>query len=148
MKHLFFILICITLALQSCDDNCGDCFTPPTSFIFELLDETSGENVFTNGTYNPENITITNTLDEDSKVEFTFIEEDNLNLINIYSVGWKTEIVNLEIKIENQIIFNLYVAAERKSENCCSFTTFNEITIENANHTLDNKSGVYTILVP
>ncbi|WP_299777092.1 hypothetical protein [uncultured Formosa sp.] len=150
MKKIFFILTCIALTFYSCnnDDDIIDCFTPPTSFTFELVDKTTGENLFTNGTYNANDISLTNTLDKNSNAEFTFIDEDNYNIIEINSIGWKTEIVNFELKIEDEIIFNLYVDAERKSENHCSFTTYNEIEIQDTEYTLDNKFDFYTILIP
>ncbi|WP_159021793.1 hypothetical protein [Formosa sp. L2A11] len=149
MKKLFFILLCISPTFQSCsDDENIDCFTPPSPFLFELTDNTTGENLFTNGTYNSEDITLTNILDNNSNVEYTFIDEDNYNTIQINSVGWETEIVNFELRIKDEIIFNLYVDAERKSEDHCSFTTYNEFEIQNAEYTQDSQFDVYTILIP
>ncbi|HCQ13230.1 MAG TPA: hypothetical protein DIU01_08165 [Flavobacterium sp.] len=37
--------------LQSCGESCGECFTPPQNFMFEIVDKESGANLFANGTY-------------------------------------------------------------------------------------------------
>ena len=84
MKRINLLLFTLIIILQSCnnDDNCDqDCFTPPNTFLFEVVDKTSGENLFTNKTYNPEDIIITDSLNDNQSVAYTFISEDNLNLI-------------------------------------------------------------------
>ncbi|MBP1838287.1 hypothetical protein [Formosa algae] len=151
MKKIYFILICTTLTFLSCNtDDCEDynCFTPPSPFLFELVDKTSGENLFTNVTYSPEDINIINTLNNNAKTEFEFIDEDNYNIIQINSIGWKTETVNLEVKIKDETIFNLYVDSERKNEDCCSFTNYKAVEIQNVEYTQEDQFDIYTILVP
>lgn len=148
MKKIILILVLFTIISQSCgnDDDCRDCFTPPQSFIFEIIDKTTGENLFTNETYEAEQIQITNTLN-DSPVEFTFISENDVNLIQIDAIGWQTEIVNLKIDILDNHIFNFYVDAERKMVNCCNSTEYNEITIGGSEFELNAQTGIYKILV-
>lgn len=148
MKRINLLLFTLIIILQSCnnDDNCDqDCFTPPNTFLFEVVDKTSGENLFTNKTYNPEDIIITDSLNDNQSVAYTFISEDNLNLIQIGSIGWETEIVNLNINISEDHIFDLYVDVERKSENCCSFSQYNEVRVSNSE--LDTQTRIYKILV-
>lgn len=148
MKKINTLLVLLAMIFQSCnDDSCEECFTPPQNFNFEVIDKISGENVFANGTYNPEHITITNSLHNNEPVEFTFISENNMNLIYIGSIGWKTEIVNLRIEISNNHIFNFYVDAERKTQNCCNYTAYKQITVTNSEFNLDTQTGVYKIFV-
>lgn len=148
MKKLNLILILFTVIFQSCNSNdCGECFTPPQSFQFEIVDKTSGENLFTNGTYETGNIEITDNLNNNESVEFTFISENNINLIQINSIGWETEIVNLKIDISDNHIFDFYVDAERKKRDCCDYTEYNEITIGESEFELDSQTGLYKILV-
>ncbi len=143
-----YILVLITVFLISCNKtkDCGECFTPPQSFLFKIVDKTSGENLFTNGTYESSQIEIKNIVDN-SNFEFTFIDEDNYNVIQITSIGWQTEVVNISVKIGNDDIFNLYVDAERLSEDCCSFTRYHEIRIDNSEFELDSETGIYKIIV-
>ncbi len=115
---LFFLSAFI---FQSCESDCGECFTPPNSFHFVFIDKTSGENVFTNGIYKPSDIKMFNEFDS-SNVEFNFIDENNSNIVEINTIGWKTERVNISVLLANKHIFNLYVDAERLFDNCCSYT--------------------------
>jgi hypothetical protein len=148
MKKINLIIILFILIFQSCNnDDCGECFTPPESFNFEIVDKTSGENLFTNGTYNSEGISIINTLNNNESVEFTFISEDNINLIQVGSIGWQTEIVNLNISISDNHIFDFYVDAVRKTREYCNYTEYNEITITDSEFELNTQTGIYKIFV-
>ena len=149
MKKFNLILILFAIIFQGCkdDDECDQlCFTPPQTFQFEIVDKESGENLFTNGTFDSNDITITDNLNNNESVEFSFISENNINLIQIGSIGWETEIVNLKIDILDNHIFNFYVDAER-IEDCCSHTEYNEITLTDSEFELDNQTGIYKILV-
>jgi len=144
MKYLSYsILICL-IFLQSCKDDCEQCLTPPRPFNFEIVDNTSLENLFENGTYQPEEIQVINTLN-DSQVEFTY--NADTKLIQINSIGWKTEVVNLRLSIAGNDIFDFYVDAERETEDCCSFTEYRELTIKKSAFKINSESGVYVILL-
>lgn len=148
-KRLILIAVMILLSAQACDDkDCEDllCFTPPMPFAFELVDKDSGENLFTNGSYDPDDIEVLNVSDN-SRREFVFISENELNIIQIGSIGWENEIAEVVLKVGDETILNLYVDSERVSEDCCNFTKYNEIRIDNADYELDPQSGVYTIRI-
>lgn len=82
MKSTLKLLLISFLFFQSC--NSGDCnqncTSPPLTFGFELLDKTTGENLFTNGTYEQSQIEIAN-LSGTENIPFTFIDENNQNII-------------------------------------------------------------------
>ena len=80
-------------------------------------------------------------------MEFTFIDENDYNIIRINTIGWETEIVNYSIQISSENIFELFVNAERLSDNCCSYTVYNEIRIENSDFELNQDLGTYKIFV-
>ncbi|MEP2169656.1 MAG: hypothetical protein ABJH82_08640 [Polaribacter sp.] len=111
-----------------------------------MVDKSTGENVFTNNTYESRYIKIIN-LDDESRVNFSFLDEDDYNILMISSIGWQTEIINCSIKIDNNEIFTLYVDADRLSEDCCSYTKYNEIKIDNTGYTYNQENGIYTILI-
>jgi len=149
MKKINLLLILFTIIFQGCkdDDECNQlCFTPPQAFQFEIIDKESGENLFTNGTFDSNEITITDNLNNNESIEFSFISENNINLIQIGSIGWATEIVNLKIDISDNHIFNFYVDAER-IEDCCSYTEYNEINLTDSEFELNSQTGIYKILV-
>ncbi len=142
------LFISLLFLVQACkiEEKCGECFSAPAAFTFAIVDKLTGENLFTNGTYKPEQIEVLN-LADNTKIEYSFIPEQKNNLIRIYSIGWKTEKINITVKVLNQSIFNMYVDAVRKSEKCCSFTEYNEVLIQNAEFVLDAETGIYTIRV-
>ncbi len=150
MKKVVKVVALIALLFtQACDNNDCEgqlCFTPPIGFAFELVDKESGENLFTNGSYDSDDIEVLNTVDN-SKREFSFISENDINIIRIGSIGWDSEIADVVLKVGDAIILNLYVDSERVSENCCSFSRYNEIRIDNAEYELDQQSGIYTIFL-
>lgn len=147
MKPILKLLFILFLSFQSCDsENCDQvCFTPPSPFGFELLDKATGENLFTNGTYDPSQIEITN-LNGTENISFTFLDENDLNIIQVASIGWETGITNFSLSVGSESIFELYVDAERIEE-CCSYTEYNEVRIDNAEHETDQGTGVIKILV-
>ncbi len=148
MRNYFFILLFLVLTIQSCKkEDCDLCFTPPNVFLFELVDKTTGENLFTNGTYNINDLKITNSLNNNAPFEYEFITENDINLIQVYGIGWKTEKVNLNFEISNNYIFSLYVDAERKKDDCCSYTSYKEISINDIEFEIDSETGAHRILV-
>lgn len=149
MKHIRLIFILIAFALQSCNnDDCNqECFTPPNGFYFEIVEKTTGENIFSNNSYSSSDLSISNTLNTDEAVEFSFISENELNQIQIGSIGWKTEIVNLKFSLSETEIFNFYVNAERKNGDCCSYTEYKDINITGSEFEYNTQTGIYTILI-
>ena len=148
-KFPITLLLALVLFTQSCkDDDCGDilCFTEPPPFEFELIDKTTGENLFTNGTFNPQDIKVINLADQRA-VEFDFIFENDNNVIRIYTIGWQTETVNYTIQMSSEPLFELFVDAERLNTDCCSHTEYNEIRIENTEFQKEPSTGIYKILV-
>ena len=144
----FLFLLSIFFVSHCKIDDCEEmlCFSPPPVLWFELVDANTGENLFTNGTYFKDQIKIQK-VGDGTNVNFNFITENELNLIGIHSIGWQTEIVNFSVGVSTNNIFKLHVDAKRVNENCCSFTRFDEIKIENSNYEFDPKSGIYKILV-
>ena len=80
-KIIGLFLTIITVSLVSCNDKCdeGNQATP-ASFFVEIIDETTGENVFENETYTAQQIIIQDL--EEASIPYEFIE--NLNVIQIF----------------------------------------------------------------
>jgi hypothetical protein len=111
-KHILLASFLFLFLFQNCSSNdCNKlCFTPPNPFQFEFVDATTKENLFTNNTFNKSDITITN-LVNNSNVTFSFIDENNYNILAINSIGWETEIVTCSIEIDGKQVAILYVTA-------------------------------------
>lgn len=78
-------------------------------------------------------------------LDYQFITENNLNIIVLNSVGWKTEKTSVTFELKKGMSFNFYVDAERKYEDCCSFTVFNETKVENVPHEFETSKNLYSI---
>ena len=98
-KIIGLFLTIITVSLVSCNDKCDEGNQPtPASFFVEIIDETTGENVFENETYTMQQITIED-LDEDS-IPYEFIE--NLNVIQIFPKVSNPTGNSILIKLNNE----------------------------------------------
>lgn len=96
---LIVLMVFITAFSISCNDSCDEGNKPtPASFFVEIVEETSGENVFENTTYTAQQITIED-LDEVA-IPYRFIQ--NSNIIQIFpSVVNATE-NSFVIKLNNE----------------------------------------------
>lgn len=147
MRSLFQTLLLLPLlTFQGCgDEDCNlDCFTPPAPFVLEIVDKYSGENLFSNGAFSPEDIVVENRT-TGRNLEFSFISENGQDLLVIHSIGWETEIVDALVSVGTEDVCSLFVDAERLSENCCAFTRFNEVRIGISEHEKDPSSDLYRI---
>lgn len=98
-RILSFFLIILMIFSVSCSSNCNEGDQPtPASFFVEIIDETTGENVFENATYTAQQITIQD-LDEVA-IPFKFIE--SLNSIQIFPSEGESIGNTLVIKLNNE----------------------------------------------
>ena len=144
--RIISILFVLSLFIACDGDDCKniDCFTPPNYFNFEIKDKTTGENLYTIGSLQADQLKVFNAVTKVS-MDYEFITENNLNIIVLNSVGWKTEKTTVTFELKEGMSFNFYVDAERKNENCCSFTVFNETKVENAPHEFESSKNLYSV---
>ncbi len=152
-KTITILAILVLIFTQSCTNENGSefeetvyCNTPPSPFLFELVNKATGKNLFANGTFSRYDIKVVNTVDQ-SNVPFEFLTENGQNIIWINSIGWETEIVKCSIQLSKETIFNLNVNAERVGEGACFFTRFKEIKIENVAFEFNKTTEIYKILL-
>ncbi len=140
-------LILLSVLLLSCDKkDCPLCTTPPEMFVLELVDETSGENLFTIDSFDSETLKVIDLLDS-SAVEFQFIDENELNLIQIHTIGWQTEVVNYSIEVDGTQLCILHVDADRADGECCDYTEFHEVDFNGVEFSRDNTTGIYRLFI-
>ncbi|MBK5214021.1 MAG: hypothetical protein JJE55_10225 [Flavobacteriaceae bacterium] len=150
MKKIGFILLCfVAIVLNSCSvDKCDVlCNSGPLGLDFELLDKTTGENLFTNGTFDKADIEVLDIDNNYSKVQFTFNSENDRNTIGLGPFGWGTNIANYLLKVGDREIFTLHLDAEEKNENCCSYVQVNKLEISGTTYEQNQENGVYEVLV-
>ena len=94
-----------------------DCFTPPPEFYFEIVSKQSGENLFTNGALNPDNIAVK---DEDNNpVEHYYIDFNDI--IQLQEIGWNMELKYYQIIIDTNLIIEFILDMDEKHNNCCTY---------------------------
>ena len=98
-KIISLFLIIIAVSLVSCSDKCDEGNQPtPASFFVEIIDETTGENVFENETYTAQQIIIQDL--EEAAIPYEFIE--NLNVIQIFPPVSNATGNSFAIKLNNE----------------------------------------------
>lgn len=154
MKITLFILITIVSLFGCSSDDCGECDTGAIPFYFEIVDKASGENLFTNGTYNSKEITVVDTLNvtnnisfKTTNIQFQFIDSDDANILAIAGIGLETEIVNMRVSVSGEPIFDFYVDVERKQGSCCKFNTYNVVEVRESDSEYDSELHRYTVFV-
>jgi len=118
--------------------------TPPSPFYFEIRDAETDVNIFTAGLADPQNLRLINASTNED-IEFDFLDENDYNVIMIGSIGWKTENIAADLFLADVKVFTLNVDATRQSNDCCSWTDYNDIEIEDADFTQDNNSNSYVV---
>ena len=98
-KIIGLFLTIITVSLVSCNDKCDEGNQPtPASLFVEIIDETTGENVFENETYTAQQIIIQDL--EEASIPYEFIE--NLNVIQIFPPVSNATGNSFAIKLNNE----------------------------------------------
>ena len=146
-NRITLFLVVLTISLVSCNDECneGEKATP-ASFFVEIIDETSGENVFENETYTAQQITIQD-LDE-ATIPFEFIE--NLNVIQIFPPVTNATGNSFVIKLNNETTLQMdeidanYDVSSSAGE---CFTTFKIENILFPNNTSELVEAVHVVKI-
>lgn len=146
-KILTLFLMVLTVSFVSCNDDCNEGNQPtPASFFVEIIDETSGENVFENETYTLQQITIQD-LDEVA-IPYKFIESSNL--IQIFPPVVNPTGNTLLIKLNNETTLQMdeinlnYDVSSKKGE---CFTTFKIENILFPNNVSELIEGVFVVKI-
>ena len=122
MKKFATLLLLILLVQTSCDKigkECGECMSPPPTFMFKFVDKDSGENLFTNKTFEIENVSVKDKNGEE--VDFEFITEDNINILNLKTVGWELSPNSYTIKLSENTSVNFELDIDEKHTECCTY---------------------------
>ena len=98
-NRITLFLVVLTISLVSCNDKCDEGNQPtPASFFVEIIDETTGENVFESETYTAQQILIQDL--EEASIPYEFIE--NLNVIQIFPPVSNATGNSFAIKLNNE----------------------------------------------
>ena len=146
-NRITLFLVVLTISLVSCNDECneGEKATP-ASFFVEIIDETSGENVFENEMYTSQQITIQD-IDEVA-IPYEFIESSNIiqifpSVVNPTGNSFIIKLYNETTLQMDEIDVNYDVSS---SAGEC-FTTFKIENILFPNNTYELVESVHVIKI-
>lgn len=148
MKNLFklsFVILFFTIL--GCSSDQVECTTLPEHFVFQFIDKDSGENLFSNGTFDVKKQIIVISLKDARIIQLSNVNTENGYTLSIGDIGWINEKISYEIAFyQGKTIFSLNVDAERVSGKC-NYTKYNSVQIINAGFELDKTTGIYKILI-
>ena len=146
-NRITLFLVVLTISLVSCNDKCDEGNQPtPASFFVEIIDETTGENVFENETYTAQQIIIQDL--EEASIPYEFIE--NLNVIQIFPPVTNATGNSLVIKLNNETTLQMDeidVSYDVSSSAGECFTTFKIENILFPNNTSELVESVHVIKI-
>jgi hypothetical protein len=128
MKRTLQLITVLFLAI-SCDlkDDCGECFTPPRQFNFDLVDAATLENLFLNETFTEEDIKVYDETDEE--IEFRLVFHQERFILSLSDIGWEleTKIYTIELSPDISVVFELDM--DQATSDCCSYFEVKEFNV-------------------
>lgn len=145
MGKITSLLFAIVL-LAGCDiDKCEDryCATGPPFFAFEIADKDTGENLFTKGTFNEDDISLRN--EEGKNIPYQ-LAEDDLNIIQT-PLEIEAALKSYFLKIGSTLGIEIKYSVVPKTEDCCSFYDVLEFSVLDYETEHSNTTGIITVFV-
>lgn len=146
MKKLKILLLTLLFSILSCSDLSNDCeiecTSGPARFTLELVDSETGENLFTNGTFEESQLRLSKISDE-GEGQWQFISTDDLNLIGIATFQG----IAYSVQISGDELFQVSIDAESVTDDCCSFTRVNDFEITGASFEQDSETSVFKVKI-
>ena len=139
---LALLFLIFGISLSSCSEDCGECFSPPSSFYFNIQ-TFSGDNLTTTDNFQLNDLEILN-LSTDEIIEPELFPSSDGEVIGGDELGWEEGLNIYRFSYKGQILFSIEIDAESVSEDCCSFTVYNSIEF---NGTTAENLGDYVYLV-
>jgi hypothetical protein len=145
---IIFLIIAVALAfLSGCDkiNKCQniDCFTPPQPFIFNIVDASTGENVFAGGAFNKDDVEV---YDENDRWEnHMFDTYADSNYLVLPEIGWETKRTAYTIHLGEETEINLVLDMQERHENCCTFFSIEDFSIEDYPWSEIDSTGVIQV---
>jgi hypothetical protein len=143
MKKLVFLFV-IVILFNSCSKPCGEASTGPPSFMIEIIDAITNENVFTNGTFTQNQLSVT-TANSTSQGYF-FNSENNVNLISINPARTDGTFTTL-IKLNNQITIPIESTIEKSRTKCFESYFITSVTVSGYSYVRDSETGIIKIKI-
>ncbi|HSI69382.1 MAG TPA: hypothetical protein VK941_04055 [Gillisia sp.] len=145
MRRVVFLgMILSFFGLASCDvgDNDTPCITRPVELFLEFVEEETGENLYSNNTFEQADLEIT---DEDGgDVPFTFIRDLDRTFLQL-SLGMEEGERVISIQPDAEVSLDIELTLARLQDSCGSYY-ISEFDVTNYDYDQDGFPGVVRIL--
>ena len=149
MKKIIALIGLVVLSL-SCESEGVTpetllCSSGPPKYYIEIVDKTTNENVFTNGTYSQNQVKITTENTTAESFRFVAKSAENANVIEIipaFQEGTFTTTVTINNEIKIPIESKIYL-----SESECKNLFIESVNVIGYSYTYDEATGIYTIKI-
>lgn len=130
--------------LTGCDvtDEGELCATGPVGLAFEVINETTGQNLFEDDSFDENQLQIKN--NDGENVVFDFITEQNVVSVLL---GWESKSDNYSLSIREEIEFDIAFTLEKSSSEGCASTGLTELDIVGGTYEISETTGVVSIFV-
>lgn len=144
---IFFLILSVSLSCNK-SNHCGECFTPPTEFRLEIHDKTDFSDLIYNGFYNKDSIRIyyyENLVKKNIKIDFFNDSVKKSCTIVSNEIGWKSieGFKDYFLYLSAGETDSLFINAEMKTENCCTFHPYVDADINGTPLLTDSTSYSY-----
>ena len=143
MKKIILIIVFNAL-LYSCEKPCGEASTGPPSLRIEIVDATTNENVFSNGTYTQSQVQVTTA--NSSSQGYSFISENNFNVIAL-SPAWAEGTFTTIIKLNNVVTIPIVTKIYKSTTRCFENYLLESVTVTGYSYSQDQSTGIYKIKI-
>lgn len=130
MKTLSTLAIFFLVLLQYSCDKCKGyaCSLTPPSLSIDLIDQTTGINVFASEKYNPAEIRL---IDQNNKeVNYTYIADKHVIFINLSADDTK-----FQLKLRTEVSVPIHAIVVIEGSKCCKNRTLDQLSINTITYT-------------
>lgn len=149
-RKIFNAILMMAIAIgffSGCDkiNKCQDidCFTPPRTFIFNIVNQSTGKNVFASGEFSNDDVEV---YDENNQWEnHMFDNYFDTNYLILPEIGWEMERTAYTIHLGEETEINLVLDMQERHENCCTFFSIEDFGIEDYPWSEVDSTGVIRV---
>ena len=155
MKNIIaysIVLFCSLVISCSNDGNeCGlignDVFMSDPALRFDLINETTGNNIFADKLFEPSFLKIANTDNLSEEIEYWFLNTDSY-IISIDPILLTPDVKNYTFILSDEVIFKLETdKIIIDCPGCCSNYSYSKIDILEAEFNMNSQNGNFEILI-
>jgi hypothetical protein len=142
------IVTSLMFSLASCENlihKCGECFTPPPSFVFEIIDSAGGENLYSSEYLNSDKIEVRD--ENNTIVSHSFIDENGLNVIAISEIGWNNGLHRYTLSLSENLYIKFELEMAKITDDCCTFYQTKNLKIEDYSYEQSALNGIIKIKI-